>query len=95
MFKLEGPRWNFLGKVSYGLYMYHLIIIVGALHFFQDVMGAEGDLSLVQNLTLYVGVIGLTIFVSHLSYQFIERPFIRSKSRHQRVISGEDARTQP
>ena len=93
VFKLEGPRWNFLGKVSYGLYMYHLIIIVGALYFLQDVMGAQGDLSLVQNLSLYVGVIGLTIFVSHLSYQYIERPFILSKSRHQRVISGEDARS--
>lgn len=94
VFKLEGPRWNFLGKVSYGLYMYHLIIIVGALYFLQDVMGAQGDLSLVQNLSLYVGVIGLTIFVSHLSYQYIERPFILSKSRHQRVISGEDARSE-
>lgn len=94
VFKLEGRRWNFLGKVSYGMYMYHLIIIVGALYFLQDVMGATGDLSLVQNLSLYVGVIGLTIFVSHLSYQFIERPFILSKSRHQRVISGEDARSE-
>lgn len=91
--KMENATWNFLGRISYGLYMYHLIIIVAALQFFSKVQGAEGDLSLGQNLLLYGGVIGLTIVVSSLSYRYLERPFIRSKSRHQTVISGDEARS--
>lgn len=92
--KLENRTWNFLGKISYGLYMYHLIIITFSLHFIERYMPGQSNLPLWVNLLLYATVIGLTIFVSALSYRYIEKPFIRNKSRHTRVVSGEDARVQ-
>lgn len=93
LLKLQSKWLNELGKISYGIYMYHMIMIVLVLNLAKNVMHWPSDLSLAQIIAVYTGSIALTIFVSSLSYRWFERRFIERKSKFSIVLSGEEANT--
>lgn len=68
---------RFLGKISYGMYMYHWIIISMILHNF-PVFHQNTNMS---NVLLYVCVFGVTIIVSSLSYYLIEQRLLKLKDK--------------
>lgn len=73
----RGPL-DFLGRISYGIYMYHwlvLLVVMAALAY------APGMDMARYNALLYSGVLGGTILVSWLSYIGPERYFLRMKPR--------------
>lgn len=86
--KLENPSYNLLGKLSYGIYMYHISIIYVVLVLFDKMQwqlaNTTGD-----NLLLYSIIIALTIGISYLSYQYVEKPFLRLKQKFTIVHSGD------
>lgn len=84
---LENKLFSYLGKISYGIYMYHLMIIPGVLYLLRHYLNMETGL--VFNAMAYTLSILMTITVSGLSYQFIEEPFIKLKSKFTTVKSGE------
>lgn len=78
---LLGPsvleRWRglqFLGKISYGLYMFH----VPCLMFVMNVQATEG-----WHSSVVVFILGflMTLGVSWLSYEYLEKPFLRMKEK--------------
>jgi peptidoglycan/LPS O-acetylase OafA/YrhL len=69
---------KFLGKISYGIYMYHWIILSLLMKY--EIISFES--MALNNLTLYGITILGTILVAYLSYQYIEKPFLRLKSRY-------------
>jgi peptidoglycan/LPS O-acetylase OafA/YrhL len=78
-------RWgwmNALGRVSYGIYMWHASAIVLILASLRGT-GWAGD-GWAYNLIMYPGAIGLTLLTSLVSYRFLERPFLRWKERMDR-----------
>jgi peptidoglycan/LPS O-acetylase OafA/YrhL len=85
LFSLEYGWLNYLGKISYGLYMYHTIAIVCSIRFLQK-------LDLFNNYYLYPVSIAFAIIISSVSYEFFEKRFIRRKHKYSKVISGENAR---
>lgn len=92
LIKLESPLMNGLGKISYGIYMYHLMVIVVVLNTLKLFMGDVYRLTYVQEILLYFLSIGLTLGISYLSYHYFERLFIRKKRQYTQVVSGEEAR---
>jgi peptidoglycan/LPS O-acetylase OafA/YrhL len=73
----------FLGKRSYGLYVYHLAAIeIAAFTIKKQNVFAEGQLWLSFTLALL-----LTIAISVLSYHVIEKPFLVLKKRFEVIIS--------
>jgi peptidoglycan/LPS O-acetylase OafA/YrhL len=81
----------YLGKISYGLYVYDLIaIFIGRLLLFR---GALGTLVSPGNppwtaLPIYlVLAFGLNVALAAVSYRFLESPFLRLKERFARVPS--------
>ena len=92
LLKLEHKWLDFLGKVSFGIYMYHMIVIIGLLHLVMLVIPAQMVNDWWVQLLLYSSTIGLTILLSYLSYEYFEKRFIRRKSKYTRVVSGEDAK---
>ena len=77
LFNLGGFRIiNYLGKISYGLYIYHLLIIsiiaqaISYFNFHSEVSG-----SLLQ----YIFSLIVTVAIAHLSFQYFEKPFLRIK----------------
>lgn len=77
--KLENRFLNFLGRISYGIYMYHLIVVYFVLKCLNQTPLSIN--SLLANFLLYSISILVTIFVSYMSYTFIEKKFLTIKSR--------------
>lgn len=90
--RFENSVLDFLGKISYGIYMYHIICITFTLHVMDKVLSLPQNMSWSQNLLYYLSSIVLTILVSALSYRYLERVFIRKKKNYTTVISGDEAR---
>lgn len=71
---------TWLGKISYGLYCYHMIAMI-------SVFALISKFNLIKTMTLSMflttsfSVLFLTILIAGLSYRFIERPLLRLKER--------------
>lgn len=75
---LENKVIDYFGKISYGLYMFHFIVIHFVLNYTQSMIRVEG---IVLESILYLSIIFFTFFISHLSYQYFEKPFLNLKSK--------------
>ena len=85
---LEYKWLNYLGKLSYSMYMYHMIVIGGVL---QLVSKEEFDENIVTaNIVVYVLTLLGTIVLSSLSYRFFERPFLNFKDRFALMKTSSD-----
>jgi peptidoglycan/LPS O-acetylase OafA/YrhL len=87
LFRLENRVADYLGRISYGLYMYHPLTIALAVCALRPIISDNyrGGLS---NAALYILSFGLSVLVSSMSYHLFEQPFLRLKSRFARVPSG-------
>lgn len=74
---------KFLGKISYGLYMYHVICIVFLIHILKFLNLTD------NNLMLYVGSVLLTILVSTISFYTFEKFFLKHKNKFTVIEFGE------
>lgn len=90
--KLENKVFGVLGKISYGIYMYHLLVIVFVLHTFKWMFPEKNVLTFVDGLLIYLVATGLTILVSWLSYTYFEHRFIKMKGKFSKVLSGDEAK---
>lgn len=79
LFKFEYKLTNFLGRISYGLYVYHWIVILIVINVLKKFFPSLHVVSL--NLIIYIFSIGLTILVSFLSYNYFEVKFLKFKSK--------------
>ncbi len=85
IFSMEYKALNFLGKISYGLYMFHSILIVVSIQIC-IMLGSQ------NNILLYLLSFLLTIGVASLSYRFFEKRFISKKVAYSSIISGENVK---
>lgn len=83
-FSLENKPLNYLGKISYGLYMYHPICLVFSLKILSN-FGIYNYYSMLFSSIL------ITIIIASFSYHFIEAGFIKLKSRFTLIVSGNKA----
>lgn len=83
IFQIEYKSLNYLGKISYGIYMYHPIAIgisLGLLNHF----GQKGFF-IIFTLTSI-----LTIILSVISYELFEIKFIKLSNKFSSIISGDN-----
>lgn len=85
--KLENRFWNWLGTLSYGIYMYHLLVIYLVFLAFNYINVSQWN-NIVFNVVVYTLIIGLTVGVAEASHRWFERPFLRLKDRFTVVKSG-------
>jgi peptidoglycan/LPS O-acetylase OafA/YrhL len=86
---LENPVFSHLGKLSYGLYVYHLfavVLVLKALPMFLPLQ--ELPTWLAYSLTLGT-IFLLTTSISQLSYRYFESYFLRKKVKFSKVLSGD------
>ena len=84
--KLENTFYNLLGKISYGIYMYHLVVIYFTIKFL-DYCNIFYAKNIYSNLLLYIMVISITSLISYISYTLFERKFLKIKSRYTLINS--------
>jgi len=82
--QFKNPIFDYLGKISYGLYMFHAIGIVVSIKIFMH-------FNIAENIFIYPCSILLTIILAHVSYNYFEKRFIKMKVKFSKVISGDNA----
>ena len=82
-FSLEAGIFKYLGKISYGLYMYHPIAIVLAVQ-----LALRSGLT--SNIFIYPVSILLAIALAGFSYKYVESFFLKRKLHYSTVRSGDD-----
>ena len=78
---LENKYFNYLGNISYGLYMYHPIGIMLAI-FLTVAIGHP------TNWLIYPLSLLFTIIIAGLSYRYFETYFLKFKHKFSNVLSG-------
>ena len=77
---------TFLGRISYGLYVYHMLAIAIVTRVFSKLLNAEPSSNAIW-LTEGLCALLATIAVSAISYQWLERPFLKRKERYALIGS--------
>lgn len=88
----ENKVLDFLGKISFGIYMYHMMVTVFVVHVVRDYLHFDRDMSPSQNLFVYAVVVALTLLIASISYLYFEKYFIEKKKSVSKVVSGENAK---
>jgi peptidoglycan/LPS O-acetylase OafA/YrhL len=76
---------NYLGKISYGIYVYHWAVIYLVI----DKLLPISSNSAIFNLLLYIGSFTFTILIAHFSYFYFEHWFLQFKEKFAKVKSYE------
>ncbi|KIA82884.1 hypothetical protein OA84_04760 [Kaistella solincola] len=84
---LENKPLNYLGKISFGVYVYHPLIILISSHFIKYNNQINGVWFLIF---IFFIVISATLVVSHLSFFYFEKKFLKLKHRFSIVKSTND-----
>lgn len=84
LISLENKVFDYLGKISYGLYIYNPLIIFLISLVLKDFMTTNliANLMLIYSITILV-----VIFVSHISYFYFENKFLKLKDKFAVVKS--------
>jgi peptidoglycan/LPS O-acetylase OafA/YrhL len=83
--KVSIGMFSALGKWSYGIYMYHPLVVYFSFALLTQLGITSGAGSI---LGQYVLITGGTIGISYFSYQYIELFFLKLKRRFSPIVSG-------
>jgi peptidoglycan/LPS O-acetylase OafA/YrhL len=72
----DSKLFTYLGKISYGLYAYHLIALA-------MVATLLSSLSISSPVTTAVLTFALTVALAHLSYKYVEKRVLKLKGKFQ------------
>lgn len=79
-FEIKSRYLNYFGKISYGIYMYHMIVIAALLQVLQMLEIDQLVSSLTAILIMQLTTLLLTIVLSSISYEFFEKRFYAPKN---------------
>jgi peptidoglycan/LPS O-acetylase OafA/YrhL len=82
---LENKACDYVGKISYGIYVIHPLLIFVSSYAYRML-----EITLptwLQAIGIYIYVIFATILVANISYHYVEKPFLKLKNRFAIVRS--------
>ena len=85
---VENRVTDYLGTISYGFYMVHMIAVYATSYAFLRWRWWEGGSLAVYVLAYYGLAIGLTVALASASYFLFEKPFLRLKDRRFTVVAS-------
>lgn len=81
---LENKVFDYFGKISYGLYIYNPLVIYLVSLVLKKFVTQDVFLS---HLIIYVVNLLVIVFISHVSYQYFEKPILKLKERFSMISS--------
>lgn len=87
---MENKFFNYMGKISYGTYMFHILSIFVIFKLFRPVF--EG---LPHQVVSIIVIVFSTLFVtliSSLTFNYLEEPLLKMKGKFSSIISGDMAK---
>lgn len=85
---LANPKLEYLGKISYGIYMYHFIVVQAAGFLYLKFLSKTSATPTATVIFFYAFVIVGTLVAAHFSYNYFEKFFLKRKSLYRRVNAG-------
>jgi peptidoglycan/LPS O-acetylase OafA/YrhL len=86
MISLENKMLDYLGKISFGLYVYHPLIIALTLYLFAQ-LGYSTNVG-APAFIFVISVIVLSVLIAHLSYKYFESWFLKQKEKFAVIQSA-------
>jgi peptidoglycan/LPS O-acetylase OafA/YrhL len=83
IFNLEKPIFDFLGKISYGIYIWHPLVILAFSKILSDLVLPDG----LKYGLVYSSIILGTIGVAYLSFYYFEKYFLDMKKQYAVVAN--------
>jgi peptidoglycan/LPS O-acetylase OafA/YrhL len=81
---LDNKICNFLGKISYGMYVIHPLLIF----YLAKIIGKFNSQDALSYIQVYLVVVAFTIILAYLSYEFYEKRFLRIKTKYTIIHSS-------
>ena len=82
---LENRVCDFVGKISYSLYVIHPLLIF----FFVKLLGKLGSDSVRVYIGIYLLITATSVLVAYLSYEFFEKRFLKLKEKFSAIKSSD------
>lgn len=79
--EIKSKFLNYLGQISYGLYMYHVIALNAVVFVFLKLQNKNLFNDIITIILIYVLTFGLTVILAHLSYKYYETYFLKLKNK--------------
>jgi len=86
---LEKGWLNKLGRFSYGIYMYQYVVIISVMAILKSYFPPDKGNLLLFNFIYYISSTIGVILISHFSYEYFEKRFIKMKSKFASILSGD------
>jgi peptidoglycan/LPS O-acetylase OafA/YrhL len=86
LINLENRLFDFVGKISYGIYVIHPILIFMFSRWYSQLGVTWPELT--QRIVIYVFITLITIVLAYISYRFYEKPFLNLKRKFAVVQSS-------
>jgi peptidoglycan/LPS O-acetylase OafA/YrhL len=83
--------WAYLGRISYGLYVFHMLAITWVVLQFYDRGYYDGGIMEMFSKVkpaMFASALGLTILLAWASYTFWETPFLKLKKKFTYILSS-------
>jgi peptidoglycan/LPS O-acetylase OafA/YrhL len=90
LINLENRFCDFIGKISFGIYVIHPILIF----YFSKTIGHFENKTAINYLFVYALITLTTILFAYLSYEFYEKRFLKLKSKYA-TIKSENTKNSP
>ena len=74
---LENRFFDFLGRISYGIYVIHPMVLIAVKNLLSPLHMSQGP----ESLIFFISVLLLTIGIAWLSYEFYEKRFLQLKDK--------------
>lgn len=84
---LENKWMDFIGRISYGIYVYHMLVICVLTHFLKSYVSTTPA----SYLLIFFLTISITLLLAFLSYEFFEKKFIGMKEKFSVIKSRNSA----
>lgn len=86
IYRLEKPLLRTMGRVSYGIYLFHTAICQFVLLFFRKVVG-HPEWRVMYDIVYPLACVAVTAAVAWLSYNYYEMWFLNKKKKFQLVVT--------
>lgn len=79
--RLNNKFLNYLGQISYGIYMFHVIALNCVVFFMLKIEAPKIFNDTLTIFLIYILTFAITIFLAHLSYTYFESYFLKLKQK--------------
>jgi peptidoglycan/LPS O-acetylase OafA/YrhL len=88
---LENKVFDFIGKISYGIYVYHMLTLVILSYLLTEVFHYKPTNSSIDYILVYSLMITCTFGLATLSFNYFEQFFLKRKSKYMKIASKSSA----